>query len=136
MNYDRFLTRVFDKYLKEMIYSDKYMGLVTAPEAGILFYDQTFEPFNDRFVPMMCTGWKDKNDKLIYKGDICQKGKDIFIIRYNDNYGRFEKEYITMDFPTHELAATCVQPFWCGQPNKSEIIGNQWENPELMEVKA
>ena len=89
-NYDRFLTRVFDKQEKEMIYpsgtgdlksqvliKNKYRTLrgVTATSllvtyyCGITYY-LTYIPFGDRFIPMQCYGEKDKNKKLIYDGDM------------------------------------------------------------------
>ena len=92
MNTDRFLTRVFDKQEKKMLYSehfdplakhiygDNYIGLnkegiilasshqfMGTTEDGI---DLDFIPFGDRFIPMQCWGNVDCDKELVYESDI------------------------------------------------------------------
>jgi hypothetical protein len=70
---------------------------------------------------MQCTGLKDKNGKLIYEGDIvnysCLPGySDIYACTFNS--GKFLIGGLLIS-NTHL---------------KSEVIGNIYENPELLEV--
>ena len=70
---------------------------------------------------MQCTGLKDKNGKLIYEGDIlnysCLAGySDIYTCAFNN--GSFLIGGLLIS-NTHL---------------KSEVIGNIYENPELLEV--
>ena len=145
MNYDRFLTRVFDKLEKKMLYKwDKhcfgkpdYPGLMkfitccdgfmicefmAGNEAGAVPALEFIE-FKDRFVPMRCTGKKDKNNQLMYADDVIlyehEKYKGI-ITDLGDVFRVREKNFYK-DFPV----------LGCQQ-----LIGNRWENEKLWEAKA
>ena len=86
MNTDRFLTRVWDKQEKMMIYKYQkfvYDGVwyvfesVTNDAVIASEYNPILDvcqiiclELKDRFVPMLCSGRRDKNKKLIYDGDV------------------------------------------------------------------
>ena len=76
---------------------------------------------------VQCTGLKDKNGKLIFEGDICiydfeEIGKQKAVIYFNNTYAGF------MVKP--------LRNFQCTNLNNCEIIGNIYENQELLEVKG
>ena len=75
-------------------------------------------------------GLKDKNDNEIYEGDIVRQRRFLGWDkqngeRYKDIYGvvRFENGMFTCGIVDYTLID------W----NKCEVIGNKWENPELLE---
>lgn len=86
----------------------------------------------DRFELMQYTGLKDKNDKEIYEGDML---KDTYIIE-----GKQEIDIGVIEFTS---GCTCLKyndseqeyyPVYRGLANY-EVIGNIYENPELLTVK-
>lgn len=96
-----------------------------------------------RFIPLQCTGLKDKNGKFIFEGDIVRVDGNLFEIVYeigsfmiatktncasihqfkgywNDNVYPLSQLYF--EYKNEEFAI-----------NNLEIIGNIYENPELLE---
>lgn len=67
---------------------------------------------------MQYTGLKDKNGKLIYEGDIISRGEDRGVIKYDDETASY---YIRW-----KESETFIED--------CEVIGNIYENPELLEV--
>ena len=65
-----------------------------------------------------CTGLKDKNGKLIFEGDIISRGEDRGVIKYDDETASY---YIRW-----KESETFIED--------CEVIGNIYENPELLEV--
>lgn len=76
---------------------------------------------------MQYTGLKDKSDKEIYKGDICVDARGFqFVVTWDADNSRFlgrgigkHKEYIR----------------YVGQEPAVTVIGNKYENPELLKVE-
>lgn len=124
---DRFKFRLYDDIHREMID----------------LQEQDVNPYNISDIPqnniMQCTGLKDKNGKLIYEGDILrvtgsrdmsgygvveylQAGCQFFVNGYLDNpspyHPRRKGEFYQ---PLQEWLCT-------------EVIGNIYEHPELLEV--
>ena len=88
-----------------------------------------------RFELMQYTGLKDKNGKEIHEGDIVQMNPDDD--DWNDIVvfwcGRFELKSYT-DHP--RPVTNCQLADWCqDSDNPCIIIGNIYENPELLEDK-
>ncbi|MCD7779846.1 MAG: YopX family protein [Candidatus Gastranaerophilales bacterium] len=77
----------------------------------------------EEYILMQCTGLKDKNGKLIFEGDILQDGVgntfEIAFIKYC-NYIRETKRHYWLKFDERHTSY--------------EIIGNIYENPELLET--
>ncbi len=116
---DRFKFRVWNKENKKLYdwdFLEKTKGENT-------FFWVMHQAQNDckHNILMQCTGLKDKNGKLIYEGDIlnysCLPGYlDIYTCTFNKG-----------DFLIGGLLISNTHL-------KSEIIGNIYENPELLEV--
>lgn len=101
-----------------------YMGaseLIPADCFGEILEDKNF-------IVMQCTGLKDKNGKLIYEGDIVT-GKDHFdrdrkcVVRYSETYCCY---FIVGDRWSDEFMFHI---------SEKEVIGNIYENKELLEVE-
>lgn len=88
----------------------------------------TFIKKSDRFVVQQYIGLQDKNEKDIYEGDIINvPAFCLYKVIWDDKYARFDLEQIEFDelyygFDVHKN----------GWPNNLEIIGNIFENPELL----
>lgn len=142
---DRFKSRVWDKAIGEMVY-DVCVGFIkdsgktddwvcADTSCGQITYR------GDRLkdiVLMQCSGLKDKNNNLIYEGDIVSVkvetqdffGEDEY---YSENYKGeiiLEKGEIAID-----VIDTTKHPISLYYHAKGcKIIGNIYENPKLLEI--
>lgn len=72
------------------------------------------------------TGLKDKNGNEIYEGDLFKENKSTGEIKFED--GSFFIEWkVIKDFWSESLKYHAIN---------GEVIGNIYENPELLEVKS
>lgn len=133
--------RVWDKNLKEMNYDD-----IEDIGQDDYWYDGETEVWNvlhdantgqERFILMQYTGLKDNNGKEIYEGDVLRLWRSIskngikrggyykpLIVKYCDTWCQFVVE----DYSTKDKYGV-----W-QQFGAFEVIGNIYENPELLEV--
>lgn len=86
------------------------------------------EPKWNNLILMQYTGLKDKNDKDIYEGDI---------YRHNSEYGyhaRDKKLYVVESLSDFFQEKGLDEGEYNGDWSVIEVIGNIYENPELLEA--
>ena len=134
---DRFKFRVWCKERKEW---EKDQVAITNKENYIInFSDQNLTRVTDidpiQHEINFCTGLKDKNDKLIYEGDIVEFSSDfngrIRGIVYYDEMGLqikaklFCSSNFSLPYADRDFKYFYDQYF-------IKVIGNKYENPELL----
>ncbi len=135
---DRFKFRAWDKHnecwVKDLMMDDEgkfceWLGSEGGYENENEFDLRVSYQFSDNYVIQQCTGLKDKNGELIFEGDIV--GAPNYI----------KTETITIEIKWDEIIPCCCGGEGVGfdfeliyrQKDKWEIIGNIFENPELLE---
>lgn len=138
---DRFKFRVWHKKRKQMyevlhLHTETWTNggeWVTAKGFNIITQQDIhiqIEPKDG--VIMQCTGLKDKNGKLIYEGDII----NIWCKNFTKNQiseVKFCKERAAFTFDYNTDLCNIVPCTM--EKTEIEVIGNIYENPELLEVE-
>ena len=109
---------------KEIVTQQVYFENGLPDDRDIYCYDF------DEIVLMQSTGLKDKNDKEIFEGDILDyKGRKA-LVRWHGSYASFIYRFVD----ELQKRNTEWKPLYLAYM-KCEIIGNIYENPELLEDK-
>ena len=114
---ERLKFRGWIKEVKEMCYDD---------EKNTTFTTKDMQSQQDDVIFMQSTGLRDKNGKLIFEGDIFKSTchiKDVFYTIVWEDYGR----WVYKD-DKNKIIYQDISVF-----RNNEIIGNIYENPELLE---
>ena len=80
-----------------------------------------------------CTGLKDKNGKLIWENDVCDRKEQYpEIVKYCN--GDWTLDY---SYASHKESGVCYcnLGFYAEERKCVEVIGNIFDNPELLEVQ-
>ena len=87
--------------------------------------------YPDDIILMQSTGLKDKNGKEIFEGDVVDyKGRKA-IIKWHGSYASFIYRFVDeLNKRSEEWDPLYLAYLKC------EVIGNIYENPELLEVKS
>ena len=85
-------------------------------------------------VLMQCTGLKDKNGKLIYEGDILGGTYGNLYIHYCDNCKQFQLK--ANDYGCMACEGDIHWDEVVEDNNELEVVGNIYENPELLESEG
>ena len=90
---------------------------------------------------IQCIGLKDKNKKLIYENDIVQRNGELLIVRYQKELACFAPQHFHIE---NDKIVYCGREWFEEYTSKDhelyaancyEVIGNIYENPELLEAK-
>lgn len=104
-------------------------GVVEELELNDTVMNDYITSYPDEVTIMQSTGLKDKNGKEIFEGDVAYNGFRKIIV----NYGKqaIEEEFGAIrEYVGFNLTLACGYPE--AIPMNYEIIGNIYENPELL----
>lgn len=142
INKSRFLTRIWNIPEKQIVYEGeyttihhcdgvKYGAMFSTIAGGLVLLEKAAIKstiFSDKIIPMQCTGICDKNNRLIYEGDIVQEPKH----EKNNSTYFFAPSIIVHEhnaFVRTEINGSVIDNI----PTKNlEIIGNIYEDPILL----
>ena len=80
-----------------------------------------------------CTGLKDKNGKLIWENDVCDRKEEYpEIVKYNKGDQTLDYSYSK---DRESGYCYCNLGFYVLERKCVEVIGNVFDNPELLEVQ-
>lgn len=95
--------------------------------------------YENKWAVMQYTGLKDKNGKEIYEGDIVDArtgpGMDRYIVCFDDLNAGFSLKrppHHGADFPTRLDGFVYYGYAWADNLDKVAVLGNIYENPELL----
>jgi hypothetical protein len=103
-------------------YSERYLDGIFSSNVSLINYWLAPDRLDDTYVYMQFTGQKDKNGREIYEGDIISGPFDF-------GPGGFDVRSAVVRF--HPQRGTYQLNYWLIE--ESEVIGNEFENPELLE---
>ncbi len=154
--------RAWDKESKKWLHRPTFYihcdGEINTWEVGD--EDKYLRSYHPELILMQYTGLKDKNGKEIYEGDIVSIcGRNLISTNTYINFQpKIGDKYFCIKLKSgftlcparcfHDMAKTCDYElipnihgyinnydFWNGASTASNVIGNIYENPELMESK-
>ncbi len=86
----------------------------------------------DQSTICQCTGLKDKNGKLIWENDVCDRKEEYpEIVKYNKGDWTLDYSYSK---DRESGYCYCNLGFYVLERKCVEVIGNVFDNPELLEV--
>ena len=136
---DRLKFRIWHETMKQMHYNDfivtatGYIAKLYQENDYMMKFNQEDLEFDKQCVVMQCTGLKDKNDKLIYEGDIVKIEYYDFEIKHRIGIVEWEDDgfCITYHNPKDTKVSGCSLVDIVNG-DKQEVIGNIYENKEIL----
>ena len=95
----------------------------------------TFDNYEQDCIVMQCTGLKDKNGKLIYEGDILGGTYGNLYVHYCDSCKQFQLKASDYGCIACEGDVHWYEVVESEDENELEVVGNIYQNPELLEVE-
>lgn len=124
--------RAWDKKYEEMIndihISPEYDWLVLSDNDALAERDNRDRGKNQEYVLMQYTGLEDENGVEIYEGDVIKIINDVSAGRYRVSYWGKEAAFMIID----DFKPKSMRLGIWFNTNKIEVIGNIYENPELL----
>lgn len=119
--------RAWDKEFKEMVQVDALVFDEQIIKATYKNGNVVKEDLKN-YVLMQSTGFKDKNGKEIFEGDIIDSTDGFLtgVIEFRVSLGMFVSDLV--EYNSFERL--------CNVASSRKIIGNIWEHPELAEVSS
>jgi hypothetical protein len=116
--------KAFNKRTKK-VYRSGSLSFSTERHSFMMYSDKDMEGVKDEDMEIMqFTGQKDLNNKEIFQRDIILLDDTKKIIVWDNNRGGWS-------FTDVERKITMV-PFGRSEANRSEVIGNEFEHPDLV----
>lgn len=84
---------------------------------------------------MQSTGLFDRNGKEIFEGDIITNGPDVMCMKRHNTLGFYVEEKSKVEFIADSAVLEDFEEDAKEIADRLEIIGNVYENPELLEVE-
>ena len=143
---ERYIFRAWDKENKRMIADEQDFIPLIVTNKGVLRLSALHEEdlyslhSGTRFQIMQCTGWRDKNGRLIFEGDIVNATSGYRVMR--SKFGIINTPKIAIigwDNLNAQFVICIVNSqvrMWFSDIQRKkdiEVIGNIYENPELLE---
>lgn len=128
--------RAWDSAKKEM-FKDTFAitesGQVVVVDQSSVFVSPDYV-FVDNLVIMQSTGLFDKNNKEIFEGDIIANGLDVMCMKRHNTLGFYVEKKGKVEFIADCAVLEDFEEDAKEIADSLEIIGNIYENPELLEV--
>lgn len=128
INIDRFRFRIWDTKTKKMFTNDTIRNFSPVVDVEKIDFK--------RYIPMQCTGLKDKKGNLVYEGDIV----DVFVDGMLES--SHEVAWFGQDgYPAFDLVDSQVEHNFLSEVSNNidlttdismVVIGNIYTNPELL----
>ena len=122
---------VYGYYTKAMYFlNEKEMHIIFEPDVEA-FPHCEFTGYEEVIPETVCqfTCLTDKNGRKVFEGDIVERGGRRWLVEYSNKYGQFMMTTYTEKGISWSRSFDLIPPDWC------EVIGNIYDNPELLEVK-
>lgn len=115
----------------EKDYSKYFIGYVLGTNEDGTPHDLDAAQVNPSTI-CQCTGLKDKNGKLIWENDVCNRKEEYpEIVKYNNGDWTLDYSYSKGKESGY---CYCNLGFYALERKCVEVIGNKFDNPELLEV--